>query len=163
MQNEDIKNPYRSRDTNSWLSFLRDIHQKRRSDTDRRICPYHCTEEERECESFQTLWSEEEHRQKYDKYGRRSENRSTHGIVDSSIDDVRESHLLSSTISKVRSDTVHNHDCIIDRIPEYRQECRQEEGVDLKLWEEVRRRNIESECYYHIMYERYSCHYREWE
>ena len=70
------------------LSLLRDIHQKWRSDTDRRECPHDRTEEKCEGESFQTLWSEEEHREQYDKYRRRCEEGSAHRIVDRSVDDV---------------------------------------------------------------------------
>ena len=54
--------------------------------------------------------------------------------MDRCIDDVRETHFFPDSFMERRADTVHDHDRIIDRVSEDREESREEKCVDLELW-----------------------------
>jgi hypothetical protein len=78
------------------LSFLRDINQERRGNTDGRVCTDNSTEKESKSEPLQALRAEKEKCKEDDEYRRRSEKRSAESIVDRFIDDMRESELFIS-------------------------------------------------------------------
>jgi hypothetical protein len=82
--------------------------------------------------------------------------------VDGFVDNFREMKFLIEWFMESWSDTIHDDYGIIDRVSEYREHCREEKSIDLKLRKKVRCDDIESKCNYDIMSEWYSCDKRKW-
>lgn len=138
------------------------VYEKWTCDTDRWVCTDDCSIDQGECESLEACWPKDKHCSQYKQYSEWGIEWSCQSSMNWYIDDFWEFHLFWCSFLEIGADSIHDDDCIVDRITKDGEHCCDEECINLEFWKEEWCDNIKSKCNNHIMNEWYTSHHCKW-